>query len=252
MPLQFKNIIVIPALNEEASIVDVLEKTSRIIKKSDKIIVVDNDSSDGTVDLVKKHFPGVEIISEKKRGKGNALRKGFSKALEYDSNFVTMIDGDGEKDPDDIPYLLASAIKSKADLVVGRRKRMRSWRREILRRFENYWINFATGYKLGDSSCGFNVIRSEILNKLNLKAEKFEIEPEIILESRRNHLKILECNVNVPKISPTKVGKNHIVEINRFFDRWVLEWIKSYDCELALRKKIMLKIFCNIGLLIFS
>jgi glycosyltransferase involved in cell wall biosynthesis len=246
-----KNIVVIPALNEEKNIVHVLKKIKNNLEINDQIILVDNNSTDGTVSLVKKHFPRVKIISEKKRGKGNAIRKGFSKALEYDSNFVIVIDGDGEKDPDDIPKLLDSAIKANADLAVGRRNRMRSWRREILRKFENFWINFATGYKIGDASCGFNLIRSEILKKLNLKAEKFEIEPEIILESRRNHMKIIEYSVNVPKISPTKVRKNHITEVNRFFDKWVLQWINSDECDLPLYKKIILKIFCNLGLLIF-
>ncbi|MCK5023624.1 MAG: glycosyltransferase family 2 protein [Candidatus Aenigmarchaeota archaeon] len=244
------NIIVIPVLNEEKNIVEVIKKTKKNIDKNDKIIVVDNNSIDNTVSFVKKNFQEVEIIFEKNKGKGNALRRGFQKALGYKSDFITMIDGDGEKDPADISKLVEKIKTSDADMVIGFRSKMRSKRRTVLEKFENWWLRTVTGYDVRDGSCGFNIFRSDSLAKLELKTKNFEIEPEILLECRRNKMKVIEHPVNVPMLSPTKVQRKHIIEINRFFDKWVLNWIKDDSCDLSPIKKMFLKISCKTGLII--
>jgi glycosyltransferase involved in cell wall biosynthesis len=247
-----KNVIVIPVLNEEKHILEVLEKTEKSVETKDIIYVVDNDSTDNSVALIKEKFPEVKIIQEKKRGKGNAIRLGFEAALLHKPEFVTMIDGDGEKDPEDIPVLVKTAKASGADMIIGRRVASRSLRREILKRFENFWLRYATGFDVKDGSSGFNVILAESLKKMTLVSEEFEIEPEIILECRKNSMTVLEHPIKTPLFSPTKVSLTHILEINGFFDRWVLDWIGNRDCDLPIMKKISLKIFCSLGLLIFG
>lgn len=246
-----KNMVVIPVLNEEKNIIDVLEKTKNNIGKGDRIIVVDNNSTDNTVSLIKERFHDVEIVFEEKGGKGNALRKGFTAAMKYNPDFIIMIDGDGEKDPDDIPKLVSMTQISGVDMIVGCRNISRSFTRELLKRFENFWLRYATGYSIRDGSSGFNVIKAESLKKIKLASSEFEIEPELILECRKKRMRVAEFPVSTPLISPTKVKKGHIILINRFFDKWVLEWIKSNDCNLSSGKKAVLRIFCNLGLLIF-
>jgi len=244
-----KTVVVIPAFNEEKNIIDVLKKTCQNLKKKDKIIVVDNNSIDKTIHVIRKSFQNVEILVEKKQGKGNALRRGLKRALVYNPEFIITIDGDGENDPFDIPALIAKAMNSDADMVVGKRKKMRSFRRNILRIIENFWLRIATGYNLTDGSCGLNIIKGNSLEKFKLRSEEYEIEIELILECRRNKMKVLEYPVNAPLISDTRVKRSHIISINDFFDKWMIEWTKSGKCDLPKHKKIFLRIFCNLGLL---
>ena len=246
-----RSVIVIPVLNEEKNILGVLEKTRKVVRHDERIVVVDNGSTDRTAAIVRENFPEIELVTESERGKGNAVRKGFDKALGHGPEYVIMMDGDGERNPEDIRGLLEFAEKSGADMVVGRRDVMRSGTRDFLRRFENWWLRLATGYDIRDGSSGFNVIGKEAVRKFDLRTGNFEIEPEIILESRRNKLKVFEHPVSVPEITPTKVRKSHIRDVNKFFDQWVLEWIGSGECDLPWHKKSFLRVFCSLGLRIF-
>jgi len=241
-------IAVIPTLNEERDIAWVLNKTIRVV---DKVIIADNLSSDDTVKIAKR-FKNTEIFIERKRGKGNALRKGFGAALRYRPDYIIMLDGDGEKDPDDIPKMVEWLEKKNADMVVGFREYKRSFERRVFNFFASWWINFATGYKIRDCLSGFNVIKTKGLKKMNLISKNFEIEPDIMLEARRNRLKVIEYPVSFPKKSPSKLKRRHMKEINNFFDRYVLKWIKSKECDLPIYKKIFLSFFCRIGLMLFA
>ena len=241
-------IAVIPTLNEERDIAWVLNRTIRVV---DRVIISDNLSSDDTVKIAKR-FRNTDIVIERKRGKGNALRKGFEVALKYRPEHVIMLDGDGEKDPDDIPGMVGWLEKKNADMLVGFREHKRSLERRIFNFFASWWINFATGYKIRDCLSGFNVIKTEGLKKMNLISKNFEIEPELMLEARKNRLKIIEYPVSFPKKSPSKLKRKHMKEINNFFDKWVLEWMKSEGCDIPTYKKILLNFFCRAGLIIFS
>lgn len=241
-------IAVIPTLNEERDIAWVLNKTIKVV---DRVIIADNLSSDNTIKIAKQ-FEKTEVVIEKKRGKGNALRKGFETALKYKPKYIAMLDGDGEKDPNDIPKMVEWLEKKNADIVIGFRGQKRSLERRISNSFASWWIRFATGYKIRDCLSGFNLIKTEDLKKMKLISNNFEIEPELILEARRNRLKVIEYPVNFPKKSPSKLKRKHMKEINNFFDKWILKWLKSGECNLPFYKKMFLNFFCRIGLIIFS
>lgn len=247
MVFQIK-IAVIPTLNEENNIAWVLNRTAKMV---DKIIIVDGLSKDNTVNIAKQ-FEKTEIVLEKKPGKGNALRKGFEAALKHKPEYVVMLDGDGEKDPNDIPEMVKWTEKKNVDMVVGFRGQTRSSERRIFNSFASWWIRFATGYRIRDCLSGFNVIKIEALKKMNLISNNFEIETELVLEARRNRLKVIEYPVSFPKKSPSKLKRKHMKEINNFFDKWVLDWIESGECNLPLYRKIILSFFCKIGIILFA
>ncbi len=239
---------IIPTLNEEAHIYNVLDKCTKVV---DGVFVVDGLSSDKTREIVRK-FPEVKLLLEKRKGKGIALRKGFSFALKQRPDYVIMLDGDGEKDPNDIPKMIECLEEKNADMVIGFREGKRSFERRVFNSFASWWIRFATGYKIMDCLSGFNVIKTESLGKMNLISNNFEIETELILEARRNRLRVIEYPVSFPKKSPSKLRRKHMKEINNFFDKWVLEWINSGECDLPEYEKLFLKFFCRLGLLIFK
>jgi glycosyltransferase involved in cell wall biosynthesis len=240
-----RTVAVIPTLNEEYSIADVLKKVQ---KNVDKIIVVDS-SSDRTPEIIKQNFPDVEIIFESRMGKGLALRKGFKHATDLNVDYVIMLDADGERNPDEIKKMIKVLENKNADMVVGCRKKMRSLSRYLLNIFTSFWVNLLTGYGLEDTLSGFNVIKKTVLKKMNLRSKRFEIETEMILEAYRHGLKVICVPIDVPNLSKSKCKLKNMLEINTFFDTWVLRWLKKRNCGLSYNKKLFLKMFCTLGLI---
>ena len=107
--------IVIPAYNEEKNI----EWIVRECKKYGSVIVVDDNSRDKTPELA-KHAGASVIRHPVNRGLGAALRSGFEKAIEMNSDIVITIDADGQHNPKDIPRFVET-LNNGYDFVLGRR-----------------------------------------------------------------------------------------------------------------------------------
>jgi len=238
-----KTVAIIPTLNEEKNVYEVLKETKRHVNK---IIVVDS-SSDRTPRIIKTDFPDVTLLREKRMGKGLAVRSGIKKAFNLKPKIVIFLDADGEKDPHDIKRMLVALEKN--DMVIGRRNRMRSWKRKFFNSFTNWWIRLVTDYPIHDATSGFFGIKNSALKKMKLKSVGFEIETEFILEAYRNKLNVTEVPIKVPKISKSKLGFKSMVKINMFFDNWVLNFLKAKTNKISFYKVSFLKIFCNMGLL---
>lgn len=237
--------IVIPTLNEEDSIEEVLEEGQ---KYSDKIIVVDGYSTDRTKEIVKNKFPEVDFY-QVLGGKGKGLRFGFEKAMERNSDFIVMIDGDGEKTPKDIPKLIKNAKENNLDVVFGERskKGMRSKFRKLFNKFGLFWINLLTSYNLKDAFSGFNLLNRESVEKMDLRSDNFEIETEIVLESFKNNLRVGSSKIKILNFSDSKCNIKNFIEISKFYNDWVLEKINEKDLNLSFGKKILLEFFCRTG-----
>jgi glycosyltransferase involved in cell wall biosynthesis len=193
-------IAVIPGHNVEETVSKVIKKAKKHVNK---VIYVDDGSWDRSADLAKR--AGAEVISLLiNRGKGVALRTGMQIALQKGADVVITLDSDGQHDPNYIPKFL-QALQD-ADLVIGSRYAGRFYTipRNVL---GNYGLNFITNMLsygpqgllrhqwLGDTQSGFRAIRASALKKLNLRAKKYEIEGEMILEAAKNHLKIKEIPI---------------------------------------------------------
>jgi glycosyltransferase involved in cell wall biosynthesis len=118
-----KNLVaLIPCYNEENSIGTVISKfDKKLIKKNGfnlNIIVIDNNSKDKTAQVAKKH--GATVISELKKGKGNAMRTGFSR-LPKDTDYVIMLDGDDTYDPGEVLRMIEPLDSGFCDVVIGSR-----------------------------------------------------------------------------------------------------------------------------------
>lgn len=117
-----KIVILIPCLNEEKGISLVLKSVPhKKLKKLGylaEVVVIDNGSTDKTVEVAKKHK--AKVLTEKKKGKGYALRKGF-KSLGTKTAFVAMIDGDNTYKLAELPRLIEPVDSGFSNVVIGSR-----------------------------------------------------------------------------------------------------------------------------------
>jgi GT2 family glycosyltransferase/SAM-dependent methyltransferase len=196
--------VVMPVYNEVRYIKEIIEKVKSVdIDK--EIIIVDDFSTDGTRDILKGiKEDGVKVFfHEKNMGKGAAVRMGFRHAQ---GDVVVIQDADLEYDPHDYPKLLRPIVRREADAVYGSRFLKRGYFFYIKRPFYlthflgNKALNFLTimlyGNYLTDMETCYKAIRRQALLKLDLKGERFEIEPEITAKLFRKGFKIKEVPIS--------------------------------------------------------
>jgi glycosyltransferase involved in cell wall biosynthesis len=106
--------VVIPALNEADNLPHVLPRMPAWVHE---VLIVDGNSTDGTVEVARALMPQVRIVQQTGRGKGDALRAGFASAT---GDLIVMLDADGSMDPREIP-LFIGALLAGADMAKGSR-----------------------------------------------------------------------------------------------------------------------------------
>ena len=171
---------VIPCLNEEATISEVVQAVRRQLPH---VIVVDDGSIDATASLAVA--AGAEVIRhDSSQGKGAALTAGWRRAVEHGFSWVLTLDGDGQHVADDIPAFFLAAGQGDADLVVGNRMANASampWLRRRVNQWMSQRLSRAAGSCLPDSQCGFRLMRLAPLPKLPIQTTHFEIESEVLM-----------------------------------------------------------------------
>src|SRR6185312_14071632 len=135
-----------------------------------EIIVVDGASTDGTVDVARRLRPDVRIITQTRRGKGNALACGFAAAR---GDIIVMLDADGSADPREIPRFVRALVEG-ADFAKGTRfstgggsgdvTRIRRYGNRVL----NGIVNAVYGTSYSDLCYGFNAFWRHCLPAFNL------------------------------------------------------------------------------------
>ena len=203
MPENFKRLsILIPVFNE----VQTVEEIIRRVRATDscglerEIVVVDDASTDGTGDLLKKiqQVGGVKVISHPyNRGKGAALRT----ALEQATGDIGVIqDADLEYDPADYPILLKPILDGRADVVYGSRflggtHRVLLFWHFMANKFLTLLSNLFCNLNLSDMETGYKVFRRKCVEGLTLNAERFGIEPELTAKFARRHFRFYETPI---------------------------------------------------------
>ena len=190
--------VILPAYNEEVSIGSVVLLTRFY---ADKVIVVDDGSSDRTAEIARKAGAEV-IIHEVNTGKGGALKTGFGAAAGMGADVVVTMDSDGQHNPSEIPKLVAPIIEGDAEMVNGSRylngldKNTPAYRRvgqTVLDRFTN--IN--SGLKITDSQSGFRAFAASTIDIFRFNANGMAIESEMIADAGKAGLRITEVDIGV-------------------------------------------------------
>ena len=206
--------VVIPALNEEEPIADVVRDclaTGRVRE----IIVVDNGSTDATA--ARATTAGARVVAQPNRGYGRACLAGIA-AVAQDSDTIVFLDGDGSDCPELIGRLLDPIAQNQADFVIGSRTRgerekgSMNFQQIFAGYFAGYLMRLVTGVHYTDMG-PFRAIRREALAKLHLREETYGWNIEMQMRAARHGLRILEVPVNhrcrtggVSKVSGTLRG----------------------------------------------
>ncbi|NIQ13367.1 MAG: glycosyltransferase [Candidatus Dadabacteria bacterium] len=177
-----KIIIIVPTYNERENIgllIDSLQTEFRKIDHSMGVLVVDDNSPDGTADVVResmKVFSNVHIIEGEKRGLGEAYIRGMKYAIDVlDADAVMEMDADFSHKPEDVPRLIA-ALDEGVDFVIGSRYVKggmipQDWglKRKLVSRWGNIFARYVAGlYRVRDCTAGFRAIRGSLLKKIDL------------------------------------------------------------------------------------
>jgi len=192
--------VVIPCLNEEASVGQVIEMARRGIAGlglAEEIIVVDNGSTDRSAQVAREH--GARVIIEKHRGYGSALRTGFQNAS-YE--LLVMGDADLTYDFTAIGNLVRPILEGKADFVIG--NRMKSIKPGAMPRLHRYIGNPLLSFALRtmfhsnlvhDAHCGLRAITAEAYRKLRCVTTGMEFASEMVVRAIRCRLRIVERDI---------------------------------------------------------
>lgn len=185
-----ENIVIIPTYKEKENIENIIRYVFNLPTEF-HILIIDDNSPDGTADIVKKlikEFPNQLHIVERsgKLGLGTAYLKGFEWALENEYQYIFEMDADFSHNPDDLIHLY-EACKNGADMSVGSRYisgiNVVNWplKRVLMSYFASMYVRFATGMKIHDSTAGFvcytnKVLKTIDLNDIRMKGYGFQIE----------------------------------------------------------------------------
>jgi len=190
--------VVLPALNEEALIGQVIDAIPDFI---DHVIVVDDGSTDKTAEIAKEK--GAITVSHKRnRGVGAAFHTGVRQVLSMQVDIMVNMDADGQFNPDDIEKIVSPVIEKRADFVTASRfihkdyvPRM-PWVKLMGNRFMSRFISRLTKQKFYDVSCGFRAYNRETLQKLNLFGD-FTYTQETFIDLVFKNLDVLEVPIHV-------------------------------------------------------
>jgi glycosyltransferase involved in cell wall biosynthesis len=175
---------VIPAFNEASSIAEVVHGISRLV---DKIIVVDDGSSDDTA--ARARAAGAEVIVHPHNlGKGRAVRTGLAQVVAEAFTHVLLLDGDMQHVPQEASRLIAEAARTGADAVLGERQFSRDTMpasRYHTNTIGSWALSSFVGLPIRDTQCGFRVFKVDTLRGLRLKATSYDIETEMLIKVRR-------------------------------------------------------------------
>lgn len=176
-------LVIIPTYNEIENI-ELIIKSVFSLPEAFDILVVDDNSPDGTADIVKKMIPQYPdslhlLLREQKEGLGRAYIAGFKWALDQGYKYILEMDADFSHNPEDLVRLLASCRDEGYDLSIGSRYisgiTVMNWplSRVLLSYFASKYVNMITGMPIKDSTAGFVCYKSDFLSYINLDKVSF-------------------------------------------------------------------------------
>lgn len=193
--------ILIPVYNEHKTILDLLDLVGGVDLEKE-IILVDDFSSDGTREMLKEKFGDGKgeirvFYHDMNKGKGAAIRTALSHAS---GDYVIVQDADLEYSPHDMILMAAVVRDTGAEAVYGSRF-LKTWRTTS---FPHYMVNktltgltnMLFGGNLTDMETCYKMVRTDIMKELDIKARRFEFEPEVTTKLLKRGIKIVEIPVS--------------------------------------------------------
>ncbi len=255
--------IILPTYNERENIglmIDALQSEFGNMNHDMHILVVDDNSPDGTAQVVREkmgEYRKVHLITGQKKGLGAAYIRGMYHAMEtLNPDAVMEMDADFSHDPADVPRLIA-AIEEGSDFVIGSRyvsggKIPDDWGllRKMISRGGNFFARYIAGlYRVRDCTAGFRAIRTSLLKKIdlsNLKVQGYAFQIALLNQAVVKKAKIREVPVEfVDRVrGETKIGLSDIFEF--MINAW---WIRFENSKTFIKFAIVgaSGVFVNLG-----
>jgi glycosyltransferase involved in cell wall biosynthesis len=222
-----RTIAVIPCFNEESTIGSVVLKAKKYV---DEVLVIDDGSTDKTVDVAK--YAGATVLSHNgNKGYGAALQSGFKYARDNDFDVLTILDGDGQHDADQIQTVMRPVSEEKADICIGSRfldstgnmvPMYRHFGIAILTKITN--VGSDEPNKVTDGQSGFRAYSRKAIENIDLKDSQMGASAEILLQGRKLNLMCKEVPItcsyegNCSTQQPLSHGFGVIVSIVKYLE----------------------------------
>ncbi len=193
--------VVIPVYNEAGTIAELIERV-RAVPIEKEMIVVDDCSSDGTQEVLRNLRAAPDLVlrfHERNRGKGAALRSGFSSAT---GDVVVVQDADLEYDPREYPKMLQPILDGRADVVYGSRfiggdcHRVLYFWHSVGNRFLTLLSNAVTNLNLTDMETCYKMFRREVIQAIDLQEDRFGFEPEVTAKIAERRCRVYEVGIS--------------------------------------------------------
>ena len=195
--------VIIAVYNEEKSILEVINKVKNVklngIEK--EIIIVDDFSTDDTRKILEELNGDLKIFfHQKNQGKGAAIRTALKHAT---GDIILIQDADYEYNPTEYEKLLKPIIENETKVVYG--SRLNAIKKNLQKMYKLHYLgnlfltimtNILYGAKITDMETGYKVFRKEVIENINLKAKRFDFEPEITAKILKKGYKITEVPIN--------------------------------------------------------
>tara|TARA_Y100001970_G_C13965524_1_gene715416 strand:- start:96 stop:788 length:693 start_codon:yes stop_codon:yes gene_type:complete len=193
--------VIIPCYNEAKTIKEIIEKVKNEKNYEKEIIVIDDSSNDGTIEILKDEISNQInklLLNEKNYGKGYCVRKGVEAAT---GDIIIIQDADLEYEPSDYPKLVEPIKNNYADVVYGSRfigseeKRVLFFWHSIGNFILTTFSNMLTNLNLSDMENCYKAFKANIIKNIELKENRFGFEPEITAKISKRKLRIYEVGV---------------------------------------------------------
>lgn len=173
--------VIIPIFNEKESVALLHAELLSVLKKIDtpfEILFVDDGSTDGTHEVLKKLSPARILSFSRNFGKSQALQAGFRAAR---GEYIFTMDGDLQDDPSEIPHFLKVKEEGGFDLVCGwKERRLDSFAKRMVSKVANGLTRFFTGTTVHDMNCGYKLYRKEVAQSLDLSGDMHRYIPALV------------------------------------------------------------------------
>lgn len=216
--------VVIPVYNEEHNIREILRRV-QATKLAKEIVVVDDGSQDGTREILKKLDGKGKIrviLHERNKGKGAAVVTGLNAAK---GDVLLIQDADLEYDPRDYPALLQPIREGLADVVYGSRflgspHRVTMFWHLVANKLLTLMTNILYNTILTDMETGYKVFRRKVIEDMNLRAKRFDFEPEFTAKALKRNYRIYEVPIS---FNPRDYSQGKKIKLRDAFEAvWTL------------------------------
>lgn len=229
--------VLIPTYNNNATIAQVI---TDVMQYSDDICVINDGSTDNTLDILAQ-FPQIKLHSYVKNvGKGWALRQGFDFARTQGYDYAITLDSDGQHFADDLPVMLEALEKNPHAIVIGARNMNQSsvpGKSSFGNKFSNFWFTLETGISVPDTQSGYRLYPIKALAPMRFFTRKYEFEIEVIVRAAWSGINVIAVPVKVyyppadERITHFRPFKDfsRISVLNTVLVFWTFAYIKPRD-----------------------